>query len=225
MNSSVYWIHRPEHTDMFSQGYIGVSNNTKKRWNTHKIATENIYLQRAIKKYGWDSLIKEVVVIADRLYCLAIECKLRSSAAIGWNIVAGGGMPPSSLGKKYIRSAEYREKQSKAHIGQVSANKGKPVLPHVLEAMRQANLGKHQSDESKIKKSLATKGRVSERVLCPNCNTVGGGSSMKRYHFDNCTGAKIFRAVTTINGKRTDLGRYATREQVAIAVKKAHLGE
>jgi len=26
----VYWIHLPEHTDMFTEGYIGVSKNPKK---------------------------------------------------------------------------------------------------------------------------------------------------------------------------------------------------
>lgn len=225
INTSVYWIHHPKHTNMFSQGYIGVSSNTKQRWNSHSKTPSNLHIQRAIAKYGWDTLIKEVVLVADRDYCLAIETKLRPTRHIGWNVADGGGNPPSAIGKSYPRSDEWRAKQSQAHKGKVSPNKGKPILPHVLEAMRQGNLGRVQSNEDRHKKSLANKGKVWERVMCPSCNTVGGGSSMKRYHFDNCTGAKIFRAITTINGKRVDLGRYATKEQVALVIKKAHSGE
>ena len=71
--SSVYWIHHPEHTDMFSQGYIGVSKDLKKRWNDHAKRTGNLHLKRAIKKYGWDNLVKEVVLVAEEAYCLMIE--------------------------------------------------------------------------------------------------------------------------------------------------------
>ena len=33
MASIVYWIHLEDHTDIFSQGYIGVSKDHKKRWH------------------------------------------------------------------------------------------------------------------------------------------------------------------------------------------------
>lgn len=210
---------------MFTQGYIGISSNIPKRWNSHRKTPSNLHIQRAIAKYGWDNLIKEVVLVADRDYCLDIETKLRHTRHIGWNVANGGGIPPSGLGRTYIRTDEYREKQSKARKGLVSPNKGKPILPHVLEAMRQGNLGRVQSAEDRHKKSLANKGKVWERVICPNCNTVGAIHLMKRYHFNNCTGAKLFRAITTMNGKRVDLGRYATKEQVAMVIQKAHSGE
>jgi hypothetical protein len=44
---------------------------------------------------------------------------------------------------------------------------------------------------------------------------------MKRWHFDKCTGAKIFKARATVNGKRIFLGHYATKEQ-ADAIAKAY---
>ena len=258
LNSSVYWIHRPEHTDMFSQGYIGVSNNTKLRWREHETRTGNLHLQRAIAKYSWDNLVKEVIVIADELYCLAVEFKLRSADKIGWNIVAGGGMPPHinvwnkgrkippeelaimkskgfgfekgcktwNAGLKYTEEMIANIYDIGSHTrGKPAYNRGKPILPHVLEALRQANLGRTQSEESNNKRSLANKGRVFELVTCPHCKTIGGATTMGRWHFNKCTGAKLLSARTTINGKRLFLGRYATREQVAIAVKKAHLGE
>ena len=187
MNSSVYWIHRPEHTDMFSQGYIGVSNNTKIRWREHETRTGNAHLRRAIAKYSWDNLVKEVIVIADELYCLAVEFKLRSADKIGWNIVAGGGMPPSSRGKKFIRSEEYKaqmsiskmgqkhtpETQTKINLnlteggkatrfvkGQVAHNKGQPMLPHVREAIRKSNVGRVRTQEERDNVSKRMLGHI-----------------------------------------------------------------
>ena len=49
----------------------------------------------AINKYGWDNLIKDNVLIGSKDYCLTIETKLRNTESIGWNIVSGGGCPPS----------------------------------------------------------------------------------------------------------------------------------
>lgn len=227
---------------MFSQGYIGVSNNTKLRWHNHHVRTGNVHLQRAIKKYGWDNLVKEVIVIADELYCLAVEFKLRSADKIGWNIVAGGGMPPSSRGKKFIKSAETRARLSAAKLatwaggfkrtpemqtkinlnlteggkatrfvkGQVAPNKGQPMLPHVKEAIRKANVGRKFTQEHRDKISSSNMGRVMSahtkeslrvankgrkpamagkhfpKVICPHCNTEGGLTGMKSWHFDNC---------------------------------------
>jgi len=237
LNSSVYWIHRPEHTDMFSQGYIGVSNNTKLRWRDHHVRTGNAHLKRAIAKYSWDNLVKEVIVIADELYCLAVEFKLRSTDKIGWNIVAGGGMPPSTLGKKFIRTEAHRAQMSISKMGfkhtpemqvrlnlnlteggkatrfvkgQVAHNKGVPILPHVMAAVMKANVGRIQPQEEidKRAKSLLghivtqeTRDKISignighkapmagkhfPKVICPHCNTEGGLTGMKSWHFDNC---------------------------------------
>ena len=62
-----------------------------------------------------------------------------------------------------------------------------------------------------------------KQVICPHCNTSGGETSMKRWHFDKCTGAKIFKARVYINGKRKFLGNYATKEEVQM-VKNKYLG-
>ena len=203
MHTSVYWIHRPEHTDMFNQGYIGVSKDTRHRWNGHKSKAGNLHLQRAITKYGWENLEKDVVIVADEAYCLDVETKLRSRAGIGWNIVAGGGMPPSSRGKKFIKSAETRARLSAAKLatwargfkrtpegqakvnlnlteggkatrfvkGQAAHNKGIAWSEKTKEAIRIANTGKR---------------RTFLKVICPHCNTEGGLTGMKRWHFDNC---------------------------------------
>jgi hypothetical protein len=51
-------------------------------------------MKNAVKKYGWDNLVKQVVLIANNDYCLDIEKKLRPTDFIGWNATLGGGMPP-----------------------------------------------------------------------------------------------------------------------------------
>jgi len=217
--SSVYWIHHPEHTDMFSQGYIGVSKDIKKRWYDHAKHTDNLHLKRAIKKYGWDNLIKEVVLVAEEAYCLIIEAKLRAEDKIGWNIVKGGGMPPHiniwNKGRKIPKEEldalkvkgfgfkkghktwntgiKYTE-EMKSKIfdigsytrGKPAHNKGKPILPHVKEALLKHNIGKTTSEETKAKMSLANKGRVFEKITCPHCNAIGGLTGMKRWHMNNC---------------------------------------
>ena len=243
---------------MFNQGYIGVSNNTRLRWNGHKSKAGNLHLQRAITKYGWENLEKDVVLVADEAYCLDVETKLRSRAGIGWNIAAGGGMPPHdniwNKGRKipkeelealYIKGFGFKKGHINWNTGMVltDAQKarqfnlanymkgkpgpfaGKPMPRHVVEAARQANLGRVHSEESKRKRSLVLKGRVHQTVACTNCPKKGGATAMKRWHFDNCTGDKTFMARTTIAGKRIYLGNFATKDQVAMAIKKAHLGE
>lgn len=118
MSSVVYWIHLEEHTDMFSQGYIGVSKDTAKRFEEHKNRPCNAHLKNAIKKYGWDKLIKTIVLIADEAYCLLMETKLRAEDKIGWNVIKGGGKPPITkwnLGKHL--SEETKAKISKNRMG------------------------------------------------------------------------------------------------------------
>lgn len=223
---------------MFSQGYIGVSKDHKKRWYDHGWRTENAHFNNAIKKYGWDNLQKKVILIAEENYCLNIEAKLRPTRNIGWNIAVGGGKPPSPLGKKFgPMSDETKAKVSASkkgfkHTPEIEAkvtqnlivygvptrfkkgytpwNKGIPSAPHVIEAVRKANIGRIQSEEEKQKRAKSmigrpasnklrehmrkiglmsavfNKGRKHEKVECPHCNKIGGITGMARWHFDNC---------------------------------------
>jgi hypothetical protein len=72
------------------------------------------------------------------------------------------------------------------------------------------------------KKRLKMTGYKYKKITCPHCNTTGGETSMKRWHFDKCHGAKIFKARITIDGKRTFLGNYATKE-IAKMVENKYL--
>ena len=181
MATSVYWIHHPDHTDMFSQGYIGVSNDTERRFTEHIRKKQNRHLNFAIKKHGWDNLVKKTILIADESYCLDIESKLRPSEAIGWNIICGGGKPPIRYGNKdrlgmpsvwkgKNLSAEHCQKLSESHLGkspankgqvgkQVAWNKGKKWSEETKQKMSESRRGILHSDETKAKMSADRMGK------------------------------------------------------------------
>ena len=107
---SVYWIRAQHHSDFMTEGYIGVSRDASKRWkyghfwaqknNRH----DNSRFANAIEKYGWDNLLKEILVISTEQYCYELEAKIRSTQHIGWNLAAGGHKPPisKSRGPDYV---------------------------------------------------------------------------------------------------------------------------
>lgn len=119
--AEVYWIHLPEHTDMFSEGYIGVTrNNAKSRFRGHvqssKLAKgKNYYMTNVIKKYGKESLVVETIVICDEDYAYELEAKLRPTTHIGWNVAIGGAKSGNYGG--YKLSDETRQKMSVARKG------------------------------------------------------------------------------------------------------------
>lgn len=187
MSSVVYWIHLAEHTNILTEGYIGITNNLNARLRNHKSKKCNQHLANAITKYGWDNLVKEVILIAEESYCLMIESKLRAKDNIGWNIIAGGGKPPVSRW-----------------------NKGIPCSPKVIDAIKKANTGRVHSEEEKAKRAKhligrkmseynkeklrianmnrvpAMKGKHFPKVTCPHCNKEGGITGMKSWHFEKC---------------------------------------
>lgn len=109
----VYWIHLPEHTDKFTQGYIGVSQFIDRRWKEHKNDAlknkhPNRYLQNAINKYQ-DTLIYDIIFVGEEPLAYAQEALLRPQPSIGWNLMSGG-----TIGKI---TAEGRKRLSEANLG------------------------------------------------------------------------------------------------------------
>lgn len=139
--AEVYWVHLPQHTDMFTQGYVGVTSKTaKERFAGHRREAESrkeyerYHFSRAINKYGADNLIVDTIVIASASYCYDLEFKLRPEANIGWNMAPGGQRP--------IRNPE--------SYGEQWRNK-----------LRDCNLGKVHSEETLTKLSEISKGHWS----------------------------------------------------------------
>jgi len=151
MTAEVYWIRAKHHSDITSEGYVGVSKNASKRWQYghnwayRKGRHENPKLVNAISKHGWENLIKTVVVISNESYCYELEAKLRPSEKIGWNIAAGGCKPPASK----PRGPDY-----------VSPLKGIPRSTPWMIGRIPANAGMKASDETRAKLSAAKKGTI-----------------------------------------------------------------
>jgi hypothetical protein len=157
MSHCVYWIRKQSHTDLGSQGYVGVSGNVDERFASYRNLEKktNNYLRNAIKKYGWDNLVKSVLILADKDYCLEVERKLRPADKIGWNLTMGGGYPPIirgprpelrgraawNKGKTGLYSPETLAKMREVRLGKSPANKGIPLSAERIEFLRQINLG------------------------------------------------------------------------------------
>ena len=150
MTHSVYWIHLPEHTNMFTQGYIGVSHRPEDRLYEH-VNSKNTHLSNAINKYG-SKIIQSIILVGSEDYCYEIEEKLRPNDHIGWNIVKGGGHPPSWKG--VVKTAEHISNISKAKIGKL-----RPDFVPWNKGLKGAYT---QSEETKDKRSKALKGRSYE---------------------------------------------------------------
>lgn len=101
---SVYWVHLPEHTDITNQGYIGVSNNPRRRFLEHKNQSPkkkdiNPYFNRELKKHS-ERIILTIIFQGTKDSCYSLEEELRPINNIGWNANRGGIIPPSKLGWK-----------------------------------------------------------------------------------------------------------------------------
>jgi group I intron endonuclease len=170
----VYWLHLPEHSDMHSQGYIGVSKNPSQRLWTHRNDAKkdnhcNIYLSRIFKKYS-DQLIQTIVFEGEKDVCYTYEECIRPVKHIGWNINKGGICPPSTLGK--VLSTEHKEKISKSNTGNhhphteeskqklSQANKNKSLTETTKQKIRDARKNQIFTVETKKKLSDSHKGNI-----------------------------------------------------------------
>lgn len=111
----IYWIHLSEHTDLRTEGYVGVAKDVRKRLQGHatdilKGKHKNPHLVNAMKKYGWDNLVKDIWLSGEEAYCYEIEEQMRPKKAIGWNIAPGGHRGPGKP-KGFKPSKESVEKQ------------------------------------------------------------------------------------------------------------------
>lgn len=114
----VYWIRLPEHTNLLSEGYIGVATDWARRVRQHRHRFKNI----------WDKVIMTPIVSASESYCFDLEKKLRPLRNIGWNIAAGGYRNNVMCGKDNPNFQKFGE-QAPRFIGWYITPLGKFARP------------------------------------------------------------------------------------------------
>ena len=143
----VYWIHLPNHTDPLTEGYIGVSRDVDFRINSHLTEIKNNthtnnHLIHAVNKYGWDNLVKEVLITDDEEMCYIKETEMRPTKSIGWNIAPGGHRGPGrkkgqSISKESIEKAKETIRLRNERILSGDANESDLLF---LERKKERNL-------------------------------------------------------------------------------------
>jgi len=148
----VYWGHLAEHTDMFSEGYIGVTNDFERRKKNHLRGSDCHHFVNAINLHGEKNIIFTKVLVADEDYAYTMEGKLRPEPEIGWNIAPGGKKSP-------MRSPETRKKVSEALKGEKNQWYGVTGEDHPL-------FGYKHSEETKetLRQHSLTNGAVERCV-------------------------------------------------------------
>lgn len=144
--------------------YIGITSDTKRRFKFHcgpKTRAKS-YIKNAIHEHGKELFDFNVLVVADRRYCMELEAKLimayNTLAPSGYNICGGGEGPVAALtkeshpwfGKKFTQ--EHRDKIGASH-------RGKKRSQELCNKMSAINTGKTLTEEhkQKIRQSLTGK--------------------------------------------------------------------
>jgi predicted GIY-YIG superfamily endonuclease len=158
MGYYVYWIHKLSHIDILSEGYIGVSNNPKRRFNEHKNSKKNYHLTNALKKY--DDLIFDIIFEGSEEECYDLEFQFRPEDHVGWNITTGGGKPFNRMGthhdetSKRLMSEKKKGKKRKPFSEEWKKNIGESLLGNIR--------GKANKDRKLPPQSEAHKQAISE---------------------------------------------------------------
>jgi len=171
----VYWARLPEHTDITSQGYIGVAVDFDERMRRHYKVTSRLdsHFAKAIRLYGWKNIIKEVVFSGSQNECYAFEHKLRPSFQIGWNEAIGGAGGDRSVFIDYGKRGKPIGNKNPKH-GKLNPFFGRAHLERSIQTMKKAkaqsvirtpdgvfygfnDLGKHLGVHKLTAKKLAQK--------------------------------------------------------------------
>lgn len=111
----LYWIRSPHEVDIWTQGYVGITNNPRRRFSEHKSLVSNhcssLYKDGMVKV----DTIFEVLFVANREFCLSTENTLRVGRNTGWNLAIGGEATNITHGRTGTNVFEvYRSYKGKA---------------------------------------------------------------------------------------------------------------
>lgn len=99
----LYWLHLKEHTDVFTQGYVGVTTRLiDVRFKEHCSRFNNSYnqynpLHLAFAEYGIENIVKTRLCVCDVKQAYELEKVFRPFEYMGWNTVEGGKLSPKVI--------------------------------------------------------------------------------------------------------------------------------
>lgn len=138
----VYWYKLPEHTNMYTEGYIGITSDLKRRHQEHKWSSnpnskyfKKTHFTTAILKYGGLDKI-ERIVLHECTFEEACnhEYTYRPELRIGWNILQGGEHSGISIFKGDTNRWTNAQKLT---IG--NAHKGKKLSAEHIAILKEKN--------------------------------------------------------------------------------------
>jgi len=161
-------------------------------------------LNRAIKKYGRENFVKEILIECDNKDELnQQEIFLISKLKPIYNIAKGGsGGDTISNHPQYDLIIDKLKNRPKQYWPADRRNKQRgennpAKRPEVRKKISESKLGKPRLDQIgslnsakrpdvRKKISLKLKGIPKIKIKCPTCNKEGQPSNMYRWHFNNC---------------------------------------
>jgi hypothetical protein len=96
----VYWLHLKDDTDVFTQGYVGVTTRLiDVRFREHCSKFKSSYnpynpLHLAFAQHGIDAIVRTRLCVCNVKQAYEIERLFRPFEYMGWNTVEGGKMSP-----------------------------------------------------------------------------------------------------------------------------------
>jgi len=207
-NYYVYWIHKEHHTDPYSQGYVGISNDPVRRFKEHSNNKQKSYVANAIKSGATMSVLHENI---DKVSAKSIEETYRPKENIGWNVAKGGGMPPLGSWDKVNSCPENRIKATEALLKRQRESGYTEAELHNIESARiRAKTGLHKTPHTTETKKLISEknkerfkdisnhpmyGRTAYKLTSPTGEIFFVKEGFKQWCLDNGLHASNIRKV------------------------------
>ena len=179
------------------KAYIGQTiHNINERVRHHFNGHGNRILKNAIKKYGADIFVVEVLhdnIDDELLNIYEIESikKYNTLRPSGYNLTSGGDsgkrsaetcrkISKSLTGKKLSKS--HRESLSRSRKGKPPSNKGKKASKELRQKLSEAHKGIYPSEETRRKMSQASTGRKHTEATKRKLSEQRKGKSLSKEH-------------------------------------------
>ena len=165
----VYWIHKKEHRDPQTQGYVGYTErDVRERFMEHQRTDYRVGKITRNKTLNEDVFITTLLESDDRQECLDYEFNLRPDWNIGWNGSPGGWKGGVTPGRKigWTQTEESKEIRRLKSAG----NKSKSSPLCLIDNKKEYNTNKEAVDE--LSKILNTSRNKARKILLRIVDTI-----------------------------------------------------